>query len=78
MSGAAQDHLGHAKRLSLKLPIPGIIEQKYSADTLPTYEDLIENNRRRAKERLEKRTCNTGTRIFAEMPASTDQANPVK
>ncbi|PID44695.1 MAG: hypothetical protein CSB47_10870 [Proteobacteria bacterium] len=45
--GAAQDNLSQAKLLSLKLPIPGIIEQKQVADVLSAYDDLIENNRRR-------------------------------
>lgn len=45
--GAAQDNLSQAKLLSLKFPIPGIIEQKQIADVLSVYDDLIENNRRR-------------------------------
>jgi len=45
--GAAQDNLSQAKLLSLKFPIPGIIEQKQIADVISTYDDLIENNRRR-------------------------------
>jgi len=42
-----QDNLSQAKLLSLKFPIPGIIEQKQIADVVSAYDDLIENNRRR-------------------------------
>lgn len=45
--GAAQDNLSQSKLLSLKFPVPDINEQKYIADTLSAYDDLIENNRRR-------------------------------
>jgi len=45
--GAAQDNLSQAKLLSLKFTIPGITEQKQIADVISTYDDLIENNRRR-------------------------------
>lgn len=45
--GAAQDNLSQGKLLSLKFPVPSITEQKYVANILSTYDDLIENNRRR-------------------------------
>lgn len=45
--GAAQDNLSQGKLLSLKFPVPRIVEQKQIADTLSAYDDLIENNRRR-------------------------------
>lgn len=45
--GAAQDNLSQAKLLSLKFPMPGITEQKQIADVISSYDDLIENNRRR-------------------------------
>ncbi len=45
--GATQDNLSQAKLLSLKFPIPGIKEQKQIANVVSTYDDLIENNRRR-------------------------------
>ena len=45
--GATQDNLSQSKLLSLRFPVPGIIEQKQIADILSSYDDLIENNRRR-------------------------------
>lgn len=45
--GAAQDNLSLEKLLSFKLTIPGKSDQKAIADTLATYDDLMENNRRR-------------------------------
>ncbi|OGP60866.1 MAG: hypothetical protein A2V65_10765 [Deltaproteobacteria bacterium RBG_13_49_15] len=45
--GAAQDNLSLEKLLSFKLSIPNIGEQRRIADILSTYDDLIENNRRR-------------------------------
>jgi len=45
--GAAQDNLSQSKLLSLKFPVPGFTEQQRIADILSTYDDLIENNRRR-------------------------------
>lgn len=45
--GAAQDNLSQGKLLSLKFPIPGLPEQIKIADILSTYDDQIENNRRR-------------------------------
>jgi len=47
--GAAQDNLSQAKLLSLKLPVPPLREQIRIASILSTYEDLIENNRRRVR-----------------------------
>jgi type I restriction enzyme S subunit len=45
--GAAQDNLSQGKLLSLKFPIPSVTEQNRIADLLATYDNLIENNRRR-------------------------------
>jgi type I restriction enzyme, S subunit len=45
--GSAQDNLSQTKLLSLKFPIPAITEQKEIADIISSYDDLIENNRRR-------------------------------
>lgn len=45
--GTAQDNLSQAKLLSLFFPVPDIYEQKYIAEILSVYDDLIENNRRR-------------------------------
>ena len=45
--GAAQDNLSQAKLLSVRFPVPEPIVQKKVADILSTYDDLIENNRRR-------------------------------
>lgn len=45
--GAAQDNLSQGKLLSLKLPVPNIEEQQRIASVLSTYDELIENNRRR-------------------------------
>ena len=45
--GAAQDNLSQAKLLSLTFSIPPITEQKRIANVLSTYDNLIENNRRR-------------------------------
>ena len=45
--GAAQDNLSQAKLLSVRFPVPELLIQKKIADTLSTYDDLIENNRRR-------------------------------
>ena len=45
--GAAQDNLSQKKLLSLKFPAPPIEVQKEIADVLSTYDDLLENNRRR-------------------------------
>jgi len=45
--GAAQDNLSQGKLLSLKFPIPELIIQRRIANILSTYDDLIENNRRR-------------------------------
>ena len=45
--GATQDNLSQAKLLSLRFPIPGLATQTRIADILSTYDDLIENNRRR-------------------------------
>lgn len=45
--GAAQDNLSQGKLLSLKFPVPKIAVQRDIADTLSSYDDLIENNRRR-------------------------------
>jgi len=47
--GAAQDNLSQAKLLSLKLPVPPLREQNRIASILSTYDDLIENNRRRIR-----------------------------
>lgn len=45
--GAAQDNLSQEKLLSLKFLVPDIFAQKEIADVLATYDDLIENNKRR-------------------------------
>jgi len=45
--GAAQDNLSQAKLLALKFPVPDVTQQRRIADVLSTYDDLIENNRRR-------------------------------
>lgn len=46
--GAAQDNLSQAKLLALKFLVPDdVLEQTRIADFIATYDDLIENNRRR-------------------------------
>ena len=45
--GATQDNLSQEKLLSLDFDIPPVVEQRRIADILSTYDDLIENNRRR-------------------------------
>ena len=45
--GAAQDNLSQEKLLSIRFPVPELRVQKRIADILSTYDDLIENNRRR-------------------------------
>lgn len=45
--GAAQDNLSQGKLLSLKFPVPSLRKQEQVAEVLSTYDDLIENNRRR-------------------------------
>lgn len=45
--GATQDNLSQAKLLSLEFNVPRINEQIRIADILTSYDDLIENNRRR-------------------------------
>ncbi|NVK43186.1 MAG: restriction endonuclease subunit S [Oceanospirillaceae bacterium] len=46
--GAAQDNLSQAKLLALKFLVPDdVTEQMRIADSIATYDDLIENNRRR-------------------------------
>lgn len=45
--GAAQDNLSQEKLLSLKFLVPDISTQKEIADVLATYDELIENNKRR-------------------------------
>ncbi|WP_332706618.1 restriction endonuclease subunit S [Plesiomonas shigelloides] len=46
--GAAQDNLSQAKLLALKFLVPDdVTEQTRIADFIATYDDLIENNRRR-------------------------------
>lgn len=45
--GATQDNLSQEKLLSLEFEIPEVEEQKRIADILSSYDDLIENNRRR-------------------------------
>lgn len=47
--GATQDNLSQAKLLSLEFPVPPVQEQQQIAETLSTYDDLIENNRRRIR-----------------------------
>ena len=45
--GATQDNLSQEKLLSLDFDVPPVAEQTRIADVLSTYDDLIENNRRR-------------------------------
>lgn len=45
--GATQDNLSQEKMLSLQFDVPDVREQTRIADILSTYDDLIENNRRR-------------------------------
>lgn len=45
--GATQDNLSQEKLLSLEFDVPPVAEQSRIADILSTYDDLIENNRRR-------------------------------
>ena len=45
--GATQDNLSQEKLLSLDFDVPSVQEQIRIADILSTYDDLIENNRRR-------------------------------
>lgn len=45
--GATQDNLSQEKLLSLDFDVPPVAEQSRIADLLSTYDDLIENNRRR-------------------------------
>ncbi|WP_326942625.1 restriction endonuclease subunit S [Actimicrobium sp. GrIS 1.19] len=45
--GATQDNLSQEKLLSLDFNVPTVTEQTRIADILSTYDDLIENNRRR-------------------------------
>jgi type I restriction enzyme S subunit len=45
--GATQDNLSQEKLLSLEFAIPSVAEQKRIAEILCSYDDLIENNRRR-------------------------------
>ncbi len=45
--GAAQDNLSQEKLLSLEFLVPKIEEQQLIVSILSTYDDLIENNRRR-------------------------------
>lgn len=45
--GATQDNLSQEKLLSLEFEIPEVEEQKRIADILSSYDDLIDNNRRR-------------------------------
>jgi type I restriction enzyme S subunit len=45
--GAAQDNLSQEKLLSIPLLVPSVAEQRDIADVLSSYDDLIENNRRR-------------------------------
>lgn len=45
--GAAQDNLSQEKLLSIKFPVPELRIQQRIADILSTYDNLIENNRRR-------------------------------
>lgn len=45
--GATQDNLSQEKLLSLEFEIPEVEEQKLIADILSSYDDLIDNNRRR-------------------------------
>ena len=45
--GAAQDNLSQKKLLSLKFPVPSVSIQQRVVSFLSSYDDLIENNRRR-------------------------------
>lgn len=45
--GAAQENLSQEKLLSLEFPVPSIEVQRRAADNLATYDQHIENNRRR-------------------------------
>ena len=45
--GAAQDNLSQEKLLSMTFPVPELAIQRKIADILSTYDELIENNRRR-------------------------------
>ena len=45
--GAAQENLSQEKLLSIKFPVPDLKVQQRTADILSSYDDLIENNRRR-------------------------------
>ena len=45
--GAAQDNLSQSKLLSIKFPVPDLFVQRRISDILSSYDDLIENNRRR-------------------------------
>ena len=45
--GATQDNLSQEKLLSLDFAVPAVGEQTRIADILSTYDDLIDNNRRR-------------------------------
>jgi type I restriction enzyme S subunit len=45
--GATQDNLSQGKLLSLKFPVPDITVQEEIANILSTYDDHIENNKRR-------------------------------
>jgi type I restriction enzyme S subunit len=45
--GAAQDNLSQEKLLSIEFFVPDVDEQRRIANILSTYDDLIENNRRR-------------------------------
>jgi type I restriction enzyme S subunit len=45
--GAAQDNLSQEKLLSIKFPVPELVVQKRIAEILSSYDELIENNRRR-------------------------------
>jgi type I restriction enzyme S subunit len=45
--GAAQDNLSQEKLLSIEFQVPTVDEQRRIASILSTYDDLIENNRRR-------------------------------
>ncbi len=45
--GATQDNLSQSKLLSIRFSVPDLADQKELADILSSYDDLIENNRRR-------------------------------
>ena len=45
--GAAQDNLSRAKLLSIKFPVPELVVQSKIAEILSSYDELIDNNRRR-------------------------------